>query len=650
MATRSAEASPYLKRPLYIYDLPPELIETLTLHTTTVQQRNQEVDTQPAEGSLQRITNEDGVSTSTACTLCRSTFQDVSDQRQHVRSDFHRYNLKLQMKQLPPIDETTFIKNIGDLDESISGSESSESDSDDDNSQSRDTTLTALLKKQARISQNDEENHVTTIRKRGPGNAPMYWLTSPKLPDGMGLGIYRAILSNDEQDAAQSSITDILKRKQLQPIHAKHSGNTQSDKSKFADPHFFLCMIGGGRFAAAVIGLAPEIRKGHGGVEERHAVVKAHKTFHRYTTRRKQGGSQSANDNAKGNAHSVGSSIRRANEAALVVDIRNLLAEWKSMIDSAELIFVRATGSQNRHTIFGPYEGQVLTSKDKRLRGYPFSTRRATQNELVRAFQELTRAKVDKLIEEEPEKPNEQTQQKAQQKPKPALAKATPEQEEALLHTSQLQNLIRRSKAPGILLYLKKNNISANFPFYPSDQGSNHHAPTPLHLAASSNAVAVVTALLTKADADPTITNAEGKTPCDIAGNSKTHDAFRVARHVLGENTFDWSKAHVPSPLSPEEAEAKAKREQTEATTAEAERRKADLEKISQEEEERKVGKIEKKAGTGKTLNGAPPEKSWVDKQEEQTRGMTPEMRMRLERERRARAAEARMNAMNGNR
>jgi hypothetical protein len=66
-------------------------------------------------------------------------------------------------------------------------------------------------------------------------------------------------------------------------------------------------MIGGGHFAAMIVALALEVRKGQGGVKERHAIVKAHKTFHRYTTRRKQGGSQSANDNAKGNAHSAGS-------------------------------------------------------------------------------------------------------------------------------------------------------------------------------------------------------------------------------------------------------------------------------------------------------------------------------------------------------
>jgi len=36
--------------------------------------------------------------------------------------------------------------------------------------------------------------------------------------------------------------------------------------------------------------------------------------FIRYTTRRKQGGSQASNDNAKGKAKSAGANLRRYNE------------------------------------------------------------------------------------------------------------------------------------------------------------------------------------------------------------------------------------------------------------------------------------------------------------------------------------------------
>lgn len=641
--SKNDEQSPYLRRPLYLYDLPPELLESLTLQSTSHLRSTSEVS---ESAPPVRQVNDDGVSTSTACKLCKLTFRDVNEQRQHVRSDFHKYNLKLLVKQLPPIDEATFVKNIGDLDESISGSDTDDSEAED-SSGPNDTTLSALLKRQAKLSQSVDDDGQQQVKKRGPGNAPMFWFTSSKLPDGYGLGIYKAVLTMQDQEAIQTQSVNLLKNKQLQSTQPKHSGNKQQ-VSPTSSPHFFLCMIGGGHFAAAVIALAPEVRKGHGGVEERHATVLAHKTFHRYTTRRKQGGSQSANDNAKGNAHSVGSSIRRANEAALVVDIRNLLAEWKTMIDTAELIFVRATGSQNRHTLFGPYDGQVLTAKDKRVRGFPFSTRRATQNEIIRAFQEVTRVKIEKLIEEEPEKPATDSTSKAQPK-KVAPAKPSPEEEQALLHTSQLQNLIRRSKAPGVLLYLKKNNLSANFSFFPSGQGTNHHAPTPLHLAASQNAAAVVVALLTKAGADPTLSNADGKVPYDIAGDSKTHDAFRIARHALGESSCDWQAARVPSALSPEEAEARSKKDQEEENAAEAERRKADLERIAAEEEARKVGNLEKKAGAGQAL-GAVTEKTWAEKNDEDLRGLTPEIRQRLERERRARAAEARMKAMAANR
>ncbi|KAL8741257.1 MAG: hypothetical protein Q9190_006113, partial [Brigantiaea leucoxantha] len=139
-----------------------------------------------------------------------------------------------------------------------------------------------------------------------------------------------------------------------------------------------------------IVSLAPKLVKRPTGVEERQAIVLAHKTFHRYTTRRKQGGAQSSNDSAKGAAHSAGASIRRYNEAALETDIRSLLSEWKDLINTSQLIFVRATGSANRRILFGPYEGQVLRHSDARNRGFPFSTRRATQAELMRAFVELT--------------------------------------------------------------------------------------------------------------------------------------------------------------------------------------------------------------------------------------------------------------------
>ena len=68
-----------------------------------------------------------------------------------MKSDHHRYNVKAQLRGNAPLDEVQFVKAVGELDESISGSESSESD-DDEAEAGTDTTLTALLKRQAKLS------------------------------------------------------------------------------------------------------------------------------------------------------------------------------------------------------------------------------------------------------------------------------------------------------------------------------------------------------------------------------------------------------------------------------------------------------------------------------------------------------------------
>ena len=67
-----------------------------------------------------------------------------------------------------------------------------------------------------------------------------------------------------------------------------------------------------------------------------------HKTFHRYTTRRKQGGAQSSNDKSKGKANSAGAGIRRYNEQALDEEIQELLKDWKSFILNSSRVFIRA--------------------------------------------------------------------------------------------------------------------------------------------------------------------------------------------------------------------------------------------------------------------------------------------------------------------
>ncbi len=451
----------------------------------------------------------------------------------------------------------------------------------------------------------------------------------------------------------ESQIVEIIRNKQLAAIPAPKThdvSNGEPLQTAVMSPHFFLCMIGGGHFAAMVVSLAPKVVKKATGGEERQATVLAHKTFHRYTTRRKQGGSQSANDSAKGAAHSAGSSLRRYNEVALEAEIRALLKDWKDLIDSSQLVFVRATGSTNRRTLFGPYEGQVLRHNDPRNRSFPFSTRRATQAELMRAFVELTRVKVSQIDEQafataltSDARSDDTVLQNKNDMVKITQPKPSKEEEEALLHTSQLQALIRRSKAPATLSYLTTNTLSPDYHFHPPSSQQNHHAPTPLHLAASTNSPAVVLALLSKAGANPKVSNSEGKPPYDLAGDRATRDAFRVARYELGETRWDWSATHVPSPMSKSEADKREQRERQKSDQNEAARRKAETERLAKESSSSETEQQRRKL-TGRSLGAG--EKTAAERREEEARGMTPEMRTRLERERRARAAEERMRRM----
>jgi hypothetical protein len=549
------------------------------------------------------------------------------------------------------------------LDESLSGSDDSGSESDDDSRHQN--VLVSLLKKQALsgTAASHEDVELSNVRQQGSGKSPFFWFSTPALPPNNYLGIYKAIFTAAEQKN-EAGLVEAVVKKQLSPMpQLKLRNNTATglpQPTEEIGPHIFMCMIGGGHFAAMVVSLTPKPRKSST-LEPfaKEAIVLAHKTFHRYTTRRKQGGSQSANDSAKGAAHSAGAGIRRYNEAALIDDVRGLLAEWKSLIDSSELLFVRATGKTNRQTLFGPYDNQVLRQNDVRVRNFPFNTRRATQKELMRAFVELTRVKVQEIDEsstsfsERAETPaKEAGLKKTSEKSKESVVPNLSEEEEtALLQTGQIQAFIRRSKLPALLSYLKANSLPPDFRFYPFDAQQNHHAPTPLHLAASLNNPTIVTGLMVKAEASPDLLNGEGKVPFDLAGDRPTRDAFRLARNILSRKPaparWDWEKSHIPSPLTQAEVESRNSHENAKVKQEEEERRKAEEERLKREGP--KVGEsgpLGKSAEKGRALALGAAQKTAQERREEEGRGLTPEMRMKIERERRARAAEERFKKM----
>jgi hypothetical protein len=50
---------------------------------------------------------------SKACSLCGVTFQTVEEQRGHIRSDLHGYNLKQRMRGAKAVSEEDFEKLVG---------------------------------------------------------------------------------------------------------------------------------------------------------------------------------------------------------------------------------------------------------------------------------------------------------------------------------------------------------------------------------------------------------------------------------------------------------------------------------------------------------------------------------------------------------
>ncbi|KAJ3528736.1 hypothetical protein NM688_g7956 [Phlebia brevispora] len=347
----------------HIFSLPKELLDTLIPRHI--------VNRAPTPPRSPSPINVAATSSSAlrSCNVCPgSKFTDVNEQRVHFRSDWHRYNVKMRLNGASVVSEAQFNQLVDGLDDSLSGSASSSS-SDDESSDDAISTLVHKTKHIGRPSSPDEE-----FSSSGP-RVPLLWFHSPPSTQ---LGIYRTIFSTD----VQREPTECLAQ-----LKAMQNGGADGRT-------WTLFMVAGGHFAGAVVRVKrPDVedeetqsgvtKKGKQKKPKPEVEVLRHKTFHRYTTRRKQGGSQATNDNSKSKAISAGAMLRRYGEQALRDDIRNLITEWAEDIEGSERIFIRASVANRR--IFLDYEGAIIQKGDDRLRTFPFQTRRPTQAELNRS-------------------------------------------------------------------------------------------------------------------------------------------------------------------------------------------------------------------------------------------------------------------------
>lgn len=840
---------PALSRPLYAFDLPPSLHTTLKLRSRIEESEDSQL-LAPSLASSQPATSQQESHIDDAsqirnpshlrvppCSLCPgcAPFASVTAQRAHFRSDWHRYNVQLNVQNGSLLASEQAFEKLSEEVESAS-----EIDSDEESAKHSTAVKTDIVTKiLARTSlqsnnkqdgsQQDESAEVDTndtldaLQLR----APLLWFVSkdaasdadklpqtqlgfhrnvfpdpgtssaPKLPPSSSVNDWYAaciaamqagritrkgskqsawkgkrIKSKEVQEAAKALMMTVLDGEGFIPglstavkseavgssdEYDESASDTEDGESSDetmsastisrnpnADPPlrmWTVLLLGGGHFAASVIALNPHVTtyqgKQRGGAnahrEDRSLILLAHKAIHRYTTRRKQGGGQAAQDATGRFAKSAGAQLRRYNEAALGDDVRGLLDSpgWRELVSRSEKIWIRA-GARAARGLLWSWEGAKASRgspleaarNDGRLGSLPFPTRRPTIGETVRCFLELSKVKVEHKSEEqlaaEEQEALEQINQKSRKEAEArrreekarerasALEKSkaeksakpvrlTEEEQAERNRWNRLVEMVRKNRAEALMTFLNKNEaemlngkIDGRLPDWLLEQETNEagaSAPasrlissTLLQLSAEAGSEAVVRYLLEEKHADPTLpterlgelrkrfspgsvseaNSAEvpHRTAYDLCSTKEVRNVFR--RMMADQpDRFDWGGmstggARVPSALT-EEMQDNQSAKQKDRRAAMREKARERASKAAEKEafkppvqEEPKVESQQPKSShhTTNRLGGSNTAPRALLQQRDEQQGLTPEMRARIEREKRARAAEERMKAL----
>ncbi|KAI5970634.1 hypothetical protein CANMA_000330 [Candida margitis] len=520
-------------------------------------------------------------------------YESVPKDINYYKSDLHRYNLKRAQSSLPPVDENEFERLVEtESVESISGSDfESESESEDDDEQEQ--KVKSLIKKLNSVNIAEESSSASHLNTK----SPFILFGSESVTNDKAIGVYKALFPESGQ-------ADPL-------TYLKHA-NAQKDSMSA------IFMIGGGHFAGAIISHKRNDLKSANNKDSlkmQQVNVIASKTFHRYTTRRKQGGSQGASDNSRGKAISAGSSIRRYNEKALAQEVRELLAQWSDYLSECTEIYIRANGPTNKKVMVG-YEGSPIDANDSRIRKIPFSTQRASLSELKRSWVELTHYKIVELPKTEAV--NEANATKVTQDNSSSIndKRESNDDEQRSKKKEEILNILKRQKAPKLLKWIKDNQVDVDS--YPVETNIYTPTPTLLHYAAANGLSHMIQILLINLKASPLIPNTAGRYPAELADHN-TKRAFQIARYKLGESHCDWDKAKVPAARSKEEFE-------------EEDRAREETEKLSKQN-------LLKAEALKETTNSP-----GIKPHQNSLAGLNDEQRLKIMREQRARAAEARLN------
>ncbi|KAL5240290.1 hypothetical protein ACI65C_007700 [Semiaphis heraclei] len=520
------------------------------------------------------------------CTTCQIAFELSEEHRAHYKSDWHRFNLKQKIRNRQTIDEPKFLA----LENKANDSSSSCESDDEINAYNSHFSMDSKL-----------------FFENNSGNA---------------FSVYRCLLTNKKDIPNEEIVVNSLKSISSQPM-------------------WFIVMLGGGRFSAAIF-------KGE------EAIV--HKTFHSYTVRAKQGGSQSTQDRSKGGCKSAGASLRRYNEASQLKHIQEILSLWRNHIKLCDLIFYRAIGPNNRNILFGG-SNPLIDKNDNRLCQIPFGTKKATFAEVQKVYNQLstvlvydskeiinnsiknyilklfkkkknTESRTKKVVEKpikdiqksiekvseniqlpsmsdssENDNENETVEfpqskilcenngsvvtnglknkkRKKKKKPKDTIVKCAEVEElkKCLLQTIEEKNSEALSKY--LLLEDSHNSFTKEYLEKSLNETIDESNNTLLHLA-SAYCLHDHIYLLLQHGSNPIHKNKDAKTPYELAPDKSTRKVFRKFMAVFPDK-YDYDKSRLPGPLT-EELQEELK-ERKKAKQKRAKERKV-VEELKKEEE-----------------------------------------------------------------
>ncbi|CAI5722617.1 unnamed protein product [Peronospora destructor] len=310
-----------------------------------------------------------------------------------------------------------------------------------------------------------------------------------------------------------------------------------------------------------------------------------HKTVQRYTTRRKQGGAQSASD-ASGKSKSAGATLRRYNEAALKQDVAMLLIEWKDVLKDAELIFL-SSGKTERATFF-PEKNAVLQPDDKRLKKVPFATFRPTFEEVCRVRSDLSSVRFSPL--------EAATMSTVDNTKKPKKKKNTNETAPEVETNSMQENVEEEVEVPCIIQLVNDGDLNGIKELLSNAEEKEIKVNevdakfmTALHHAAAKDAVSLVEYLLGQG-ANPALLDLRNRPPYFLCSLKETRNAFR---RYMGEHPdmWDYTMAQIPERLTSDMEQRKKEKE--------AEKRKRARERKKQQKRKQPI-KNERKLRIGK--------------------------------------------------